>query len=103
MAAVLYGGVEGGGTHSTLMLFSSAGSKLAEVEGPSTNLYQIGIPETNNRIAAMVVAGLEQAGLPANTQLQGDLKAGKIKTTTGSHWLLNGGLMCRTGAESERV
>jgi len=71
MAAVLYGGVEGGGTHSTLMLFSSAGSKLAEVEGPSTNLYQIGIPETNNRIAAMVVAGLEQAGLPANSQLQG--------------------------------
>ena len=101
MAAVLYGGVEGGGTHSTLMLFSSAGFKLAEVEGPSTNLYQIGIPETNNRIAAMVVAGLEQAGLPANTQLQGDLKAGKIKT--GSHRLLYGGLMCRTGAESERV
>jgi len=68
---VVYGGVEGGGTHSTTMLFNEKGEKLAEVEGPSTNLYQIGIPETNNRISNMVTQALNKAGLPENTTLEG--------------------------------
>ena len=41
MSGLVFGGVEGGGTHSTTMIFSQSGDKLAEVEGPSTNLYQV--------------------------------------------------------------
>ena len=41
MSGLVYGGVEGGGTHSTTMIFNDKGEKLAQVEGPSTNLYQV--------------------------------------------------------------
>jgi len=68
---IVFGGVEGGGTHSTTMLYNEKGEKLAEVEGPSTNLYQIGIPETNNRISMMVKQALNKAGLQENTTLKG--------------------------------
>jgi len=68
---MLYGGVEGGGTHSTAMVYDQTGAKLAEVNGPSTNLYQIGIEETNKRLRNMVVAALQKAGLSENTTLQG--------------------------------
>jgi len=70
-SSLIFGGVEGGGTHSTTMLYNERGDKMAEVEGPSTNLYQIGIPETNKRIAKMVAEGLRMAGLPENTTLEG--------------------------------
>jgi len=68
---LIYGGVEGGGTHSTTMIYNEQGEKLAEVGGPSTNLYQIGIPETNRRIRNMVTEGLKKAGLPESTTLEG--------------------------------
>ena len=70
---MVFGGVEGGGTHSTTMLYNEKGEKLAEVEGPSTNLYQIGIPETNNRISMMVKQALSKAGLQESTTLKGKL------------------------------
>jgi len=38
----LYGGVEGGGTHSTTRIYRGDGTLLAEVTGASTNHYQIG-------------------------------------------------------------
>ena len=41
MSGSYFGGVEGGGTHSTAMIFNKRGEMLAEVEGPSTNLYQV--------------------------------------------------------------
>jgi len=68
---VVFGGVEGGGTHSTVMIFDKEGRKLAEVGGPSTNLYQIGMDETNKRINNMVAKGLEKAGLATDTKLSG--------------------------------
>jgi len=43
MTGLIFGGVEGGGTHSTTMIFDENGEKLAEIEGPSTNLYQVRI------------------------------------------------------------
>ena len=68
---LIYGGVEGGGTHSTTMIYNEKGEKLAEVSGPSTNLFQIGIPETNKRISDMVADALKKAGLPESTTLEG--------------------------------
>jgi hypothetical protein len=49
----LFGGVEGGATHSTLILFNDKSEILAEVEGPETNLFQIGLDETCHRVANM--------------------------------------------------
>ena len=67
-------------------VITQEGKKLAEVGGPSTNLYQvifyisslclwnlfqIGMDETNKRINNMVVEGLEKAGLATDTKLSG--------------------------------
>lgn len=71
MGEKVFGGVEGGGTHSTAMLFNQKGEKLAEVEGGSTNLFGIGMEETHNRINDMVKDCLVQAGFDKNTKLQG--------------------------------
>jgi len=71
MSGAYYGGVEGGGTHSTTMIFRGTGELVAEVEGPSTNHYQIGKDETAVRIAGMIQKGFEQAGVDTNTTLKG--------------------------------
>jgi len=67
----MFGGVEGGGTHSTTMIYGADGTLLAEVTGPSTNHYQIGMEATTDRVAAMVKEGLAQAGLDPTTPLAG--------------------------------
>jgi len=67
----LYGGVEGGGTHSTTMIYRADGTLLAEVTGPSTNHYQIGMEATTDRVAAMVQQALTQAGIEPSTPLSG--------------------------------
>lgn len=67
----LYGGVEGGGTHSTTMIYRGDGTLLAEVTGPSTNHYQIGMEETTDRVARMVQEALSKAGIETSTQLAG--------------------------------
>lgn len=56
----VYGGVEGGGTHSSLILFNEKSEPLCEIEGPSTNLFQIGIDETCNRLAKMCDEALKK-------------------------------------------
>jgi len=66
-----YGGVEGGGTHSNAMIFDQEGNKLADVTGPSTNLYQIGIAETTKRLKNMMTSALQTAELPEDTTLEG--------------------------------
>ncbi|XP_023348203.1 N-acetyl-D-glucosamine kinase [Eurytemora carolleeae] len=66
-----YGGVEGGGTHSTTMIFRGNGELVATIEGPSTNHYQIGKEETSRRVEAMVREAFKQAGLEEHTNLQG--------------------------------
>lgn len=70
-AMCVFGGVEGGGTHSTAMIFNQKGEKLAEVEGGSTNLFQIGMEETHNRVNGMIQDCLIQACLDKNTKLKG--------------------------------
>lgn len=67
----VFGGVEGGATHSALILFDEKGNVLSEVEGLGTNLFQIGMPETCHRIAKMNQEALKKAGLPSeSTQLE---------------------------------
>ena len=68
---VLYGGVEGGGTHSTTILLNQEGEEVAMVEGPSTNIYQIGLEETCSRIRSMVTECLVVGGYPESTVLEG--------------------------------
>jgi len=66
----IFGGVEGGATHSTLILYNENAEGLAEVEGPSTNLFQIGMAETCHRIAQMNQEALTKAGFPKDTKLE---------------------------------
>ena len=67
----IFGGVEGGATHSTLILYNENAEGLAEVEGPSTNLFQIGMAETCHRIAQMNQEALTKAGFSKDTKLEG--------------------------------
>ena len=58
----VFGGVEGGATHSTLVLFNEKSEALTTVEGPGTNLFQIGMDETCHRIAEMICQALKNLG-----------------------------------------
>merc|ERR1712018_551509 len=57
----IFGGVEGGATHSSLIIFSKNSDEIVcEVEGPGTNLYQIGMDETCHRVAKMIQEALKK-------------------------------------------
>jgi len=66
----VFGGVEGGATHSTLVLFNEKSEALTTVEGPGTNLFLNGMDETCHRIAEMICQALKNLGLPQETTLQ---------------------------------
>ncbi|XP_076631479.1 N-acetylglucosamine kinase isoform X1 [Colletes latitarsis] len=63
------GGVEGGATHSTLVIIDSKGTPLTEVKGPNTNHWSIGMDETAARINAMVQRGKEALNMPETVPL----------------------------------
>ncbi len=66
-----FGGVDGGATHSIFMVCDAEAKVLATVEGPGTNLFQLGLDETCHRVKHMVQQGLELAGLNPNLTLEG--------------------------------
>ncbi len=68
---MFFGGIEGGATHSMFMVCDGQAKVLATVEGPGTNLFQLGLEETCRRVMEMVRQGLQLAGLDPNLTLDG--------------------------------
>ncbi|TRY70954.1 hypothetical protein TCAL_09678 [Tigriopus californicus] len=70
MSDFVVGGIEGGATHSMLMLFDGQMKPIAKVEGPETNVCQLGYEDACKRILSLIKKGLAVAGLPEDTKLK---------------------------------
>ncbi|XP_063541999.1 uncharacterized protein LOC134750693 [Cydia strobilella] len=64
-----FGGVEGGATHSNLVICDETGEVVATSKGPGTNHWQLGIEECATRIIDMIHAAKEHAGFPLDKPL----------------------------------
>ncbi|ALC47787.1 CG6218 [Drosophila busckii] len=64
-----FGGVEGGATHSRLVICDETGNAVGTTSGLGTNHWGIGIPECARRIADMVERAKEEANICKDTPL----------------------------------
>jgi N-acetylglucosamine kinase-like BadF-type ATPase len=65
------GGVEGGGSHSSLTLFNASDmTALASVEGPPTNVFKHGQEKTAKTVHEMATAAMKKAGVSTETQVR---------------------------------
>ncbi|KAJ9592034.1 hypothetical protein L9F63_001413, partial [Diploptera punctata] len=69
MANILLGGIEGGATHSKLVLYNGKGEKLVDMKGPGTNHWMLGMEECQKRINEMVEEAKTKAQLPLDKPL----------------------------------
>ncbi|KAK3595892.1 hypothetical protein CHS0354_014725 [Potamilus streckersoni] len=65
-----YGGIEGGATHSQMVLIRSDGTELSRSEGPCTNHWLIRLEECLKRIHDMVVEAKIKAHIDQDRPLQ---------------------------------
>nr|XP_049704983.1 serine protease HTRA2, mitochondrial-like [Helicoverpa armigera] len=66
---MFFGGIEGGATHSNLVICDQLGRVVGRAEGPGTNHWTLGIEECARRIIAMVESAKEEAGIPKDQPL----------------------------------
>ncbi|XP_028403273.1 N-acetyl-D-glucosamine kinase-like [Dendronephthya gigantea] len=64
-----FGGIEGGGSCSNMVLLNTDGEVIGSSEGLGTNHWLIGIDECAKRVNDLVVKAKEMAGIPVNTPL----------------------------------
>ncbi|XP_023946400.2 uncharacterized protein LOC112051830 [Bicyclus anynana] len=64
-----FGGVEGGGTHSNLVICDGLGRVVGRSRGPGTNHWSMGIDECAQRVITMLHAAKRDAGIPLDTPL----------------------------------
>ncbi|CAK1594252.1 unnamed protein product [Parnassius mnemosyne] len=70
MSGTMYfGGVEGGATHSNLVICDQNGEVLGQAKGPGTNHWVLGIEKCAQRIISMLHAAKENAGIPLDVPL----------------------------------
>ncbi|XP_072177829.1 N-acetyl-D-glucosamine kinase-like [Diadema setosum] len=86
-----YGGIEGGATHSKMVIMDDRGTILAWSEAESTNHWLIGINMCLARINSMAEAAKQEAGIDVNKPLKalglslsgGEQKEGQRKVIEG--------------------
>ncbi|XP_059612102.1 N-acetyl-D-glucosamine kinase [Phlebotomus argentipes] len=70
MTSTYIGGVEGGATHSKLVICDEQGDVVTTIAGLGTNHWQVGIPEVVRRIIDMATRAKAAAGLPQTLRLK---------------------------------
>ncbi|XP_050547107.1 N-acetyl-D-glucosamine kinase-like [Daktulosphaira vitifoliae] len=71
MSDVLFGGIEGGASVSTVVITNGKGDILAEILGEGTNPWTLGIKSCLSRVNDLIKEAIKKANLDVNTKLNG--------------------------------
>lgn len=66
----IYGGIEGGGTHSSIIFLNSQGEVVGQGKGPASNHLLVGMDECRKRIVDMVNSVKQTIGMPEDAPLK---------------------------------